>query len=384
MKTVYLDYNATTPLDERVARAMRSFESAVFANPSSVHRAGQEARHALERAREALAGLLGVKSGEITFTSGGTESNNLALAGSLRARGPEGRRRLAVSRIEHPSVMGAARALEREGFIVDWLDVTREGRVLPETAAAVIGSDTALVSVMHANNETGAIQPIEAIARLAREKGAWMHADAVQSFGKTLFKPADAGIDIATISAHKIYGPKGVGALWCRPGVKLRPILHGGHQEKNIRPGTESVAAIAGFAEAAHIAVSGFEAEGRRLGELRDRLRAGLEREAGGVVVNGTEPLLPQTLNASFAGLDGSSFVMNLDLEGIQVSSGSACAAGSVDPSHVLIAMGLGAEILRGAVRFSLGRFTTAEEVDRCVACAAQIAARLRKHAPLS
>ena len=379
MKTVYLDYNATSPLDERVAAVVRAAETTAFANPSSIHRAGQQARHAVENARETLAGLLSGKPSDILFTSGGTESNNLALAGALRARAAEGRRHLVVSRIEHPSVLGAARELEKEGFKLTWLDVTPEGRVLPETAAAAVRPDTALVSVIHANNETGAIQPIEAIARIAHSAGAWMHSDAVQSFGKIPFKPAEAGLDLVSLSAHKICGPKGAGALWCRSGIKLKAVLHGGHQEKNIRPGTENTAAIAGFAEAARIACAELAAEAPRLRGLRDRLRSGLEREVGGITVNGTEPLLSHTLNASLAGIDGVAFVMNLDLEGIAVSTGSACTSGSVDPSHVLVAMGLDAERAKGAVRFSIGRFTTVGDIDLCVAAAVRIAARLRK-----
>ena len=382
MKTVYLDYNATSPVLEEVAREMAPYLSDRFANPSSVHRAGQEARHAVEEARERIAAAMGVKPREIIFTSGGTEANNLALKGAMRHEAERGRRHLAVSRIEHSSVVGAAEALAREeGMEVGWVSASADGKVSPDAVRAALRPDTALVSVMHANNETGVLQPIQEIARLARERGILFHTDAVQAFGKVPFRPAEWGCDLASVSAHKIGGPKGAGALFCRSGVSLRALWHGGFQEKNLRPGTENVGAFVGFGKAAELALRDREEEARRLMKLRQTLERGLEEEVGGVSVNGTGPFLPQTLNAAFAGIEGTALAMNLDLEGLAVSTGSACAAGSVEPSHVLLAMGLGPETAKSSLRFSFGRFTTEEEIRFAVRAVARVAGRLRKSA---
>ena len=382
MKTVYLDYNATSPVLEEVAREMAPYLSDRFANPSSVHRAGQEARHAVEEARERIAAAMGVKPREMIFTSGGTEANNLALKGAMRHEAERGRRHIAVSRIEHSSVVGAAEALAREeGMEVGWVSASADGKVSPDAVRAALRPDTALVSVMHANNETGVLQPIQEIARLARERGILFHTDAVQAFGKVPFRPAEWGCDLASVSAHKIGGPKGAGALFCRSGVSLRALWHGGFQEKNLRPGTENVGAFVGFGKAAELALRDREEEARRLMKLRQTLERGLEEEVGGVSVNGTGPFLPQTLNAAFAGIEGTALAMNLDLEGLAVSTGSACAAGSVEPSHVLLAMGLGPETAKSSLRFSFGRFTTEEEIRFAVRAVARVAGRLRKSA---
>ncbi len=354
-------------------------EALSLANASSFHRQGQQARHAIEEAREKIAATLSAEPGDIIFTSGGTESDNLALRGVVMARLIE-RKHLAVSAVEHQAVLHTAQHLERRRCPVSYVPVGSDGVVRLDALQASVTEETALVSLMHVNNETGVIQPIREAAKIAHEKGALFHVDAVQSYGKLDLDPETLGIDLLSISAHKICGPKGAGALFIRKGVKIEALLHGGHQEKNIRPGTENVAAIVGFGKAAEVTFRHRKDEIPRVRALRDRLEKGLTQKISGVSLNGDpKKRVHHTLNLSFNGLDGETLLMNLDLQGISVSTGSACTAGSVEPSHVLLAMGMDEKRARSAVRFSPGRFTTDAEIDYVLATLPQIVDRLRK-----
>ncbi len=378
----YLDYNATSPLDPRVFDAMTPYLTRQFGNASSFHKRGQAARNAVEEAREEIAGTLGVEPGDIVFTSGGTESDNLALKGVLRSQAT--RTGLVVTSVEHQAVLHSAQYLASgKKFNVKIVPVGPDGLVDLNKLKEVIDDDTALVSVMHANNETGTIQPVAEAAKLAKVRGALFHTDAVQSYGRIAFDASALGADLLTISAHKICGPKGAGALYVRKGVKLKAVLHGGHQEKNVRPGTENVAAIAGFGAAARLAAQERESDAVRIGALRDRLERGILEKIPGARVNGTrEHRLYNTTNLSFEGLEGETLLMNLDLKGIYTSTGSACTAGSIEPSHVLLALGLPEGLARAAIRFSLGRFTAGVEVDHALAELPGVVERLRKASP--
>ncbi len=375
--TAYLDYNATSPLDPEVQKVMA--EALSLANASSFHQPGQKARHAIEEAREKIASTLSVEPGDIIFTSGGTESDNLAVRGVVMARLIE-RKHLAVSTIEHQAVLHTAQHLERRRCPVSYVSVDLSGVVKLEELEKAVTVQTALVSLIHVNNETGVIQPIQEAAKIAHAKGALFHVDAVQSYGKMDLDPENLGIDLLSISAHKICGPKGAGALFIRKGVKIEALLHGGHQEKNIRPGTENVAAIAGFGKAAELAHHQRSKESVRVGILRDRLEKNIFQKIPGARSNGDpKNRIYNTLNLSFDGLDGETLLMNLDLEGISVSTGSACTAGSVEPSHVLLAMGLGEAQARSSIRFSLGRFTTDKEIDYVIEKLPVVVEKLRK-----
>ncbi len=374
----YLDYNSTTPIDPRVLEAMRPYLSSEFGNASSFHRKGQAARHAIEAARERVAEVLEVEPGDIVFTSGGTEADNLAVRGALMARLTE-RRHVVVSAIEHPAVLDAARHLSKRGCALSLIPAGEDGMARLDELEKVVTEETALVGVMHVNNETGVIQPVERAARIAHAKGALFHVDAVQSFGKIPVRPESLGADLLAVSAHKICGPKGAGALYIRKGVKIEALLHGGHQEKNVRPGTENVAAIVGFGKAVELFAE-HDKEAARVLKLRDKLESGLRQAVSGFCVNGDPSnRVYNTLNVSFSGLDGETLLMNFDLKGICVSTGSACTAGSVEPSHVLTAMGLSESLARAAVRFSVGRFTTEEEIDYVLKEIPPIVERLRK-----
>ena len=374
----YLDYNATTPIDPRVFEAMKPYLTSEFGNASSFHKKGQTARHAVELARERIADFLEVEPGDIIFTSGGTESDNLAVRGAVMERMLK-RRHLVVSAIEHQAVLHTAQHLEKRGVRVSTIPAGKDGVVDLGALESAVSDETALVSLMHVNNETGVIQPIEEAAKIAHAKGALFHVDAVQSFGKLKIDIENTGIDLLTLSSHKICGPKGAGALHIRKGVKIQALLHGGHQEKNIRPGTENVAAIAGFGRAVEILKDGHEEEVSRVLKLRNRLEGGLKKMTG-VHVNGHETKrIYNTLNISFEGLDGETLLMNLDLKNIYASTGSACTAGSVEASHVLIAMGIEEKWTRAPIRFSLGRFTTEEEIDYVISEIPPMIERLRK-----
>jgi cysteine desulfurase len=359
---IYLDYNATTPLCDVAREAMLPYLDRLFGNPSSVHAAGRETRAAIDNARDKLAALLRVKPNEIIFTSGGTESCNLAVFGLARCR-MQGGGHVISAKTEHHAVLNAIEHLEKhEGFEVTWLNVSRDGIIDLDQLAGAIRPETRLVSIMSANNETGVIQPIREISRICREHGVLLHMDMVQSFGKI---DADLSlVDAASFAAHKFYGPKGVGFLFLRSGLSIQPIMFGGAHENERRPGTENVAAIVGMAAAAEWTLRGCEQEQERETGLRDGLWTRIAENVPDAKQNGANaPRLANTLNVSLLGIDSEMLLIALDLEGVCASSGSACMVGSVVASHVLLAMGLPMERARSAVRFSLGKWTTADEI---------------------
>jgi cysteine desulfurase len=389
---IYLDYNATTPLCEAAHEAMAPYLDRHFGNPSSVHAAGREARAAIDNARDKLAGLLRAKPSEIIFTGGGTESCNLAVLGLARCQSSNGGHVIS-NRAEHHAVLNAFEHLEKhEGFEVTWLDVSSEGIVDLNQLAEFIRPETRLVSIMAANNETGVIQPMREISQICRSKGALLHSDMVQSFGKAdcgigilpmghrLEGDATSLVDAASFAAHKFYGPKGAGLLFLRSGLSLQPIMFGGAHENQRRPGTENVAAIAGMAAAAEWTLRNLETEQERESHLRDELWTAIAESVPEARQNGdVARRLANTLNVSFLGLDSEMLLIALDLKGVCASSGSACMVGSVVASHVLLAMGLPIESARSAVRFSLGKQTTAAEVTAAGKAVAEIVERLTK-----
>lgn len=373
---IYLDYNATTPLARPAFEAMRPYLEVHFGNPSSIHAVGREARAAVDDARDQVAARLGTRPHEIIFTAGGTESDNLAVLGLARAHADQGRH-LITCATEHHAVLHAFEHLQkREGFRVTFLPVDGRGRIDPEQVREALTEETTLVSIMSANNETGTIHPVEAISELCRERGVFFHTDAIQSFGKEPICVSD--FDAVSLAGHKFYGPKGAGILYLRGGAKLETLQYGGAHENQRRPGTENVAAIVGMTVAAQMALAGMEAERPRQAALRDRLWAGIQRIYPGATVNGDlERRLANTLNVSFPGLDGEGLLMALDLAGVGASSGSACMVGSVMPSHVLLAMGIPAEIAAATVRFSVGKETTEAEIDDALGRIEGVIARL-------
>jgi len=376
---VYFDYNATTPLSPEVLDALIGTSRDIFGNASSVHHFGQQAKAALDQARSALATLLNADPSEIVFTAGGTESDNFAIRGAADALEPTGRRHLVASAIEHEAVLNTLKALARRGWRTTLIPLTASGIVDPERVRAAVTDETALVSVMHANNEIGTIQPIAEIAAIAHERGALMHTDAVQSAGKIPVDVRALGVDLLSLSAHKFNGPKGAGILWVKRGTRMQPILTGGKHERSRRAGTENVPAIAGMGVAAAQARTKMTAEGERVGALRDRLEAGILREVPGTQVNGSrEHRVPNTTNVSFDRVEAETLLIALDLEGIAVSTGSACSSGTLEPSHVLRAMGLPAPRTQSSLRFSLGLFSTEAEVDRVIAVLPQLVEKLR------
>ncbi|MGE3276288.1 MAG: cysteine desulfurase family protein [Vicinamibacterales bacterium] len=379
MTRIYLDHNATTPLGPAAAARMTDILTRVWGNASSVHHFGQQAKAVMDDARVEVAALIGAEPAEVVFTGSGTESDNLAIRGAAEALEPTGRRHLIASAIEHEAVLNTMKALARRGWQVTFLPVGPSGIVSPDAVAEALTDDTALVSVMHANNELGTIQPVAEVAALAKARGALVHTDAVQTAGKIPVDVRALGVDLLSISAHKFYGPKGVGALWIRRGVRLVPYLTGGRHERNRRAGTENVPAIAGMGAAATAARASMAREATRQAALRDRLEAGLMAAVPGVSLNGaTHPRVPNTTNLSFDRLESESLLIALDLEGIAVSSGSACSSGTLEPSHVLKAMGLPHARTLGSLRFSLGSSTTEADIDRVIAVMPAIAAKLR------
>lgn len=372
---VYLDYNATTPLAPEALEEMLPWLRGGYGNPSSIHAAGREARAAVDDARDRLAALLGIRAHELIFTGGGTESCNLAVLGLAHAHAPRGRHVITAA-TEHHAVLHAFEHLaHHEGFELTILPVTEAGLVEPAALKAALRADTVLVSVMHANNETGTIQPIEELAAICREAGVGFHTDAVQTFGKLAVVPGDAAA--LSIAGHKFHGPKGVGALYLRSGVAISRITHGGAHENTRRPGTENVAGIVGMAAAAEWAENCREAERARLEPLRDRLWAGIRGICPGAIRNGDpERTLANTLNVSFPHTDGEALLIGLDLEGVCVSSGSACMVGSVQASHVLLAMGVPAELALSTVRFSLGTSTNLAGIEQTVAALGRVLER--------
>jgi cysteine desulfurase len=377
---IYLDHNATTPVDPAVFHAVNQAMHEEFGNPSSVHYFGQRAKLLLDRARQAVATLLGGDPAEVVFTSGGTEADNLAIRGVAEALEPTGRRHLISSPIEHEAVLQTLKALARRGWEVTLLPIDESGIVSPSALAAAIRPDTALVSIMHANNEIGTIQPLHELAAIAHAHGALVHSDAVQSAGKILLDVRALGIDLASISGHKLYGPKGVGVLWVRRGTRVLSTMTGGRQERNRRAGTENVPGIAGLGVAVTQALEKLQTESTRLAALRDHLETGILRTIEGTAINGArDRRVPNTTNISFEGIEAESLLIALDLEGIAVSTGSACSSGTLEPSHVLKAMGFPLHRTQNALRFSLGASNTAEQMDHVISILPPIVERLRK-----
>jgi cysteine desulfurase len=375
---IYLDYNATTPPHPEVVTRVSRVLAGTFGNASSVHAYGQQAKAELDEARTAVARLIDADPGEVVFTSGGTEADNLALRGAVAARAVVGRRRLITTGIEHEAVLTTARALERTGTAITTLPVDASGIVSPAALDAAIGDDTAVVSVMLANNEVGTIQPVAELAAIARAHGALFHTDAVQAVGKIPVSVKTLGVDLLSLAGHKFGGPKGTGALWIRRGVRLTAVMTGGKQERNRRAGTENVPSLAGLGVAAATAAAKLEAAAD-LAALRDRLETAVLATVPGTVVNGDrERRVPNTSNISFEGIEAESLLIALDLEGVAVSTGSACSSGSLEPSHVLRAMGLPNARTRNSLRFSLGPETRVEDVDFVTGILPNLVARLR------
>jgi cysteine desulfurase len=381
---IYLDYNATTPVDPAVLDAMLPYFAENFGNASSIHSPGQRARGAVDGARASVAALLGAKPSEVVFTSGGTESDNLALFGVVAAS-QEPRKHVVTTAIEHHAVLNAAQALEKSGVEVTYIPVGREGIVDPEEIRRALKPETILISVMHANNELGTIQPIEEIGRIAAAVDVLFHCDAVQAAGKLPLDVNRLGVDLLSISAHKIYGPKGVGALYVRSGTPLEPQFHGGHHERDRRPGTENVPGIVGLGKAADLARKNLQTDCARITTLRNRLEDALLATCGDARANGNRAQrVSNTSNISFHAAGGEALVIALDLQGIACSTGAACSSGAVGPSHVLLAIGLSPDEARSSLRLSLGRTTTAEEIDQAIAAIPQAVERLRALSPLS
>jgi cysteine desulfurase len=375
----YFDHNATTPPAPEVTEAMVRALRDDFGNASSVHHFGQRAKALLDEARSSIAALIGGEPGDVVFTSGGTESDNLALRGAAEALEATGRRHIITTSIEHEAVLNTVKALVKRGWTSTLLPVDATGIVATAALASAITKQTAIVSVMHANNEIGTIQPIADLAAIAHEHGALFHTDAVQSSGKIPVDARALGIDLLTLSAHKFNGPKGAGALWIRRGTRLVPTMTGGKHERNRRGGTENVPGIAGMGVAAALARTKLAAEGQRLAALRDRLERGVLERVPGTAVNGAlAPRVPNTTNVSFDGVEAESLLIALDLEGFAVSTGSACSSGTLEPSHVLRAMGLPSHRTQNSIRFSLGAGNTEEQVDALLAKLPAVVGKLR------
>jgi cysteine desulfurase len=379
---IYLDSNATTPVAPEVLDAMRPYFSEVYGNASSIHSPGQQARLGVEQARESVARLIGAKPSEVVFTSGGTEADNLAIFGIVA--GASGRRHVISTAIEHHAVLHACEKLRADGVDVTFVPVRPDGIVDPAEIRRALRPGTILISVMHANNELGTIQPISDIGDIAREADVYFHTDAVQTAGKLPIDVDRLGVDLLSLSAHKIYGPKGVGALYIRTGTRLEPVQYGGHHERDRRPGTENVAGIVGLGRAAALAAESIHEDAVRIAGLRDELEGSLLGAISSCHVNGDRRRrVPNTSNFTFACAEGESMVIALDLRGIACSTGAACSSGAVEPSHVLQAIGLSAEEGRSSVRFSLGRGTTAAEIEYAIENIPQAVSQLRELSPV-
>lgn len=384
MKPIYLDHNATTPVDPAVVEAMLPYLNDRFGNASSVHQFGRDAKVTLENAREQIAAFINCEPSELYFTSGGTESNNIAVLGTAYQL-CDRKNHLVTGATEHHAVLEPAEHLHhKEGFALDLLPVNREGFASADRLKELVTEKTALVSVMHANNETGTIQDIAPLAEVAHERGALFHTDAVQSVGKIRVDVKELGVDMLSLTGHKIYGPKGTGALFIRQGVKIAPLFYGGSHEKKRRPGTENVAGIVGLAKTLEIAGQRREEDFKRHSELADYFIDRVMKRIDDVYLNGPrQNRIPPTVNLSFKGVEGESIVLALDLEQVAVSSGSACTSGATEPSHVLTAMGIPAVLAQGAIRFSMGRATTKEQIDYVLEKLPPIIERLRAMSPL-
>ena len=384
MRQIYLDHNATTPVRKEVLDAMMPYFAEEYGNASSVYSMGQKARQKIDESRELIGNALGTEATDIIFTSGGTESNNFAIKGVAMANLNKGRH-VITSSIEHPAVLEPCGFIEKElGFDVTYLPVDKYGVVDPDELKDSIRKDTILISIMFANNETGTIQPIKEIAKIARGNKIYFHTDAVQVLGKLPIDVEDLGIDLCSFSGHKVYGPKGIGAMYLRKGVNIVPFQHGGHHERNKRAGTENVPGIVGFGKAVEIAYRDMKKNDAYLKKLTKKMWEGLNKELKEIYLNGhPENRLSSTLNISFRYIEGESMVLNFDMKGIYASTGSACTSGSLEPSHVLTAMGVPPDMAQGSVRFSFGYENTEEDVDYCLAEIPPIVEKLRKMSPL-
>lgn len=383
MKRLYLDYAATTPTDPDVIAAMLPYFNDIFGNPSSLHTFGQEARRAMEEARERVASFIGALPEEIVFTSGGTESDNFALIGGVRARRDKGDHIITTS-IEHHAVLETCHYLEREGFRVTYLPVDDQGLLDPETLRKAITEKTILISVMHANNEIGTIQPVAEIGRIAGEREIPLHTDAVQTFGHLPINVDDMGVTFLSASAHKLYGPKGVGICYIRKGARITSYMHGGEQERGHRASTQNVPGIVGFAKAVELAAKNLAEEMARISSLRDRFIKGVLTSIEHTLLNG-HPVkrLPNNANICVGYIEGEALILRLDMNGIACSSGSACSSASMEPSHVLKSIGLAPELAHGALRFTLGRSTSLEDIDSVLGVLPGIVEKLRAISPL-
>lgn len=383
MKRTYLDHAATTPVHPRVKDAMLPYLEDKFGNPSSIHSFGREAAEAVDEARQALAQLIGAKPEEIIFTSGGSEADTMALFGIVQARRDKGNH-IITSAIEHHAVLHTCQALEKRGFRVTYLPVDKHGLVSPEQVGEAIRDETILVSIMHANNEIGTVEPIAEIGRVCRERGVAFHTDAVQSVGHLPIAVAGINVDLLSLSAHKFYGPKGVGALYRRRGVRITPLIYGGGHERGLRSGTENVSGIAGLGEAARLAAEEMEAEGSRQAALRDRLLDGIEERIPDIIRTGhPTQRLPNSASVCIRYVEGESMLLNLDFAGIAASSGSACTSGSLEASHVLLAIGLEHDVAHGSLRLTFGHDNTEQDVDYVLDTLPPIVEKLRAMSPL-
>jgi cysteine desulfurase len=396
MNRVYLDYNATTPVEPEVLDAMLPYFSAEFGNAASIHTPGQRARAAVETAREQVAALIGARPQEIIFTSGGTESDNHAIFGVVAqpllphlslpngAVGPgEVGKHIITTAIEHEAVLNACQAVEKEGVRVTYLPIDPEGQIDLEQLRRALRPETALITIMHANNELGTVQPLEEIGRIAAKADVYFHTDAVQSAGKIPIDVNVLAVDLLSLSGHKLYAPKGIGALYVRGGTRLRQLLYGGHHQRGFRPGTESVPGIVGLGKAAEIARHSLADDARRVSAFRDKLQQGLlERVPQSRVNGGSAPRTPNTTNLVFPGVEGEALLISLDLKGLACSTGAACSSGAVEPSHVLTAIGLPPEEARASLRFSLGRHTTSADIDFALNVVPAAVAQLRELSP--
>jgi len=391
MNRVYLDFNATTPVEPEVLDAMLPYFSGEFANAASIHTPGQRARAAVESAREQVAALIGARPQEIVFTSGGTESDNHAIFGVVgqaflpvsSSRNANSVLHVITTAIEHEAVLNACQALQKEGVRVTYLPTTGEGQIDLDELRRAIRPETVLITIMHANNELGTVQPLEEIGRIAAEADVYFHTDAVQSAGKIPIDVNTLAVDLLSISGHKLYAPKGIGALYVRGGTRLRQLLYGGHHQRGFRPGTENVAGIVGLGKAAELARKSLAEDAQRVSNLRDKLQQGLlQRVPQSRVNGGAAPRTPNTTNLVFPGVEGEALLIALDLKGLACSTGAACSSGAVEPSHVLTAIGLPPEEARASLRFSLGRHTTSAEIDFALNVVPAAVAQLRELSP--
>lgn len=383
MKKIYMDHSATTPIHPEVIELMKFAMENVYGNPSSLYSLGREAKKYVDEARQKVADLIGAKFEEIYFTGGGTESDNLAIQGVVYGNEKKGNH-IITSAVEHPAVLDCCRNLEKKGYELTILPVDQYGMVDPEEVSKAIRKNTVLISIMHGNNENGTIQPIKEISGIAREHGIFFHTDCVQTAGKIPLNVDDLGADLLTISSHKIYGPKGIGLLYKRKGVRVLPLIYGGGQERRIRSGTENTLGIIGFGKAAEIALRDLETENRRVKALRDKLIKGVLEKIPNSNLNGhEEKRLPHNAHFSFAYVEGESLLLSLDMKGIAVSTGSACSSTSLQASHVLIACGQSEELVHGSIRFTLGRENTEEDVDYVLDVLPGVVERFRSFSPL-